>query len=180
MRCLCLALTVHMPSRHAPTHLQRLPKSSWRDVRYRGDPMLRPIGSLEVALLARLLVGLSNRLNAALGLSWQQQQAQRGGGGGGGGGADPAADGGADEPPEHRLQELVGRARRRGWRVNLRPLADVRNLAWIPIAYLMLAYGLRFLIWLVVAIASGPASEGGGGGGGGAQRQHYPQHQHHH
>lgn len=77
-------------------------------------------------------------------------------------------------------QELLARARRRGWRINLRPLADVRNLAWIPIAYLLLSYGLRFLLWLVLAIASGPAAgEGGGGGGGdGAQRQHYSHHQH--
>ena len=77
--------------------MQRLPKSSWRDVRYRGDPMLRPIASFEIALLVRLLVALSGRINAALGLSGPrpQQEQQQGGGGDG------------EEPPEHRLQ--VGR-----------------------------------------------------------------------
>jgi hypothetical protein len=29
------------------------------------------------------------------------------------------------------LQELLGVARRRGWRLNLRPLAEVQTLAWL-------------------------------------------------
>lgn len=77
------------------------------------------------------------------------------------------------------LQELLARARRRGFRINLRPLADVRNLCWIPIAYYVVLYGLRFVWWLVVAIATGAAesSSSSAGSGGGMQRQHH-QHQH--
>ena len=78
-------------------------------------------------------------------------------------------------PPPDAAQELLARARRRGFRVNLRPLADVRNLCWIPIAYFALLHGLRLLWWLAVAIASGPAE----GGAGGAQRHyHHQQYEH--
>jgi len=78
---------------------------------------------------------------------------------------------------------LLARARRRGWRVNLRPLADVRNLAWIPIAWFLLYHSLRFLAWLVAALASG-ASEAAHGGsssahGGRGAHQHRQHHQHH-
>ena len=62
----------HMPTACLPAlhpafrHLQRLPRSSWRDVRYKGDPLTRPIASFELGLLVRLLVALSLRLNAWL------------------------------------------------------------------------------------------------------------------
>jgi hypothetical protein len=70
---------------------QRLPKSSWRDAHYKGDPMLRPIATYELGLLVRLLVALSARINAALGLDrWQPA-------------AGSAAEGDA-EPAENRLQ----------------------------------------------------------------------------
>lgn len=63
-------------------------------MRYRGDPLLRPIASFEIGLLVRLLVALSLRLNVALGLA--------GGGGSSAGGA-PGDDEG-DEIVETRLQ----------------------------------------------------------------------------
>jgi hypothetical protein len=47
--------------------------------------------------------------------------------------------------------------------VNLRPLADVRTLAWIPILWFLALHTLRFLTWLVVTLASGPAEQAGGG-----------------
>ncbi|CAO1939784.1 unnamed protein product, partial [Urochloa humidicola] len=43
-------------------------KSSWADVKYRGEWMKRPISESEVAWLARLLIRLSDWLNDALGL----------------------------------------------------------------------------------------------------------------
>ncbi|KAF6262749.1 hypothetical protein COO60DRAFT_1699160 [Scenedesmus sp. NREL 46B-D3] len=90
-----------------------LPKAGcWRDVRYQGDWMLRPIASNEVAPLVRLLVGVSRAVNSTLGLTGV-----------------PAAPG--EGPPETVTQELLGVARRRGWRLNLRPLAEVQTLAWL-------------------------------------------------
>ncbi|KAL4451949.1 hypothetical protein ABPG75_007611 [Micractinium tetrahymenae] len=147
----------------------RLPKSTWRDVQYRGDPLLRPIASFEIGLLVRLLVALSLRLNAALGLA----DGGHGSGGGGGAGQDEA-----EELVETRVQELMARARRRGWRINLRPLADVRNLAWIPVAWFLLYHSLRLAAWLVAAVVSGAgeAATGGGGGGRGSQQQRHHQH----
>ena len=71
---------------------QRLPKSSWRDVRYKGDTLTRPIASFELGFLVRLLVALSMRLNAWLALDR------------------PRAPG--EEPPEKRMQ--VGRRSRWG------------------------------------------------------------------
>ncbi|CAM0149520.1 unnamed protein product [Urochloa decumbens] len=43
-------------------------KSSWADVKYRGEWMKRPISDSEVAWLARILIRLSDWLNDALGL----------------------------------------------------------------------------------------------------------------
>jgi hypothetical protein len=109
----------------------RLPRCSWRDVRYRGDPLHRPVASYEVGALVRPLVAASEALNAALGL----------------GGA-PAAAG--VPPPEDRLQEALARARRAGWRVDLRPLADARLLFWLPVAWVAARLLLR-LLWFVAA-----------------------------
>jgi hypothetical protein len=44
------------------------PPGDWRRLAYKGDPLLRPIASNEVAPLARLLVGASTAVNTALGL----------------------------------------------------------------------------------------------------------------
>lgn len=60
-------LAAPTPLPHPPL-VQRLPRSTWRDVRYRGDPLTRPIASFEVGFLVRLLVALSLRLNAWLAL----------------------------------------------------------------------------------------------------------------
>ncbi len=46
-----------------------LKRHSWQDVRYRGDWMRRPIESTEVAFLARLFVRLSDSINNTLGLT---------------------------------------------------------------------------------------------------------------
>ena len=44
------------------------------------------------------------------------------------------------------MQEGIAWLRRRGHRVNLRPLADVRNLAWLPPALLAAHFALRLLL----------------------------------
>lgn len=109
----------------SPHHPQRLPTSSWRDVRFKGDPLLRPIGRYELAWLARPLVALSLALNRRLGL---------------GPGAQPGS-----QPPETRWEDIIRFAARRGWQVNLRPLADVRNLGWAPVAIFITYWLLRLL-----------------------------------
>jgi hypothetical protein len=56
--------------------LRALPTPSpgnWREVKYRGDPMLRPIASYEVSWLVRFLVRLSQAINATLGLTAEPQ-----------------------------------------------------------------------------------------------------------
>lgn len=52
---LCAYLCVHL--------------GNWRDLRYHGDWMLRPIASNEIAWLVRLLVNISRAFNSALGLT---------------------------------------------------------------------------------------------------------------
>ncbi len=70
------------------------------------------------------------------------------------------------------LQELLGRARRRGWRINLRPLGDVRNMLWLPIAWVLAVHSTRFLLWFASALAGGAGTASGGGGGARLQHQH--------
>lgn len=48
------------------------------------------------------------------------------------------------------MQELLGFARRRGWRVNLRPLAEMQTLAWLTVLFFITRW-----IWALVT------SEGG-------------------
>ncbi|GBF95518.1 hypothetical protein Rsub_07868 [Raphidocelis subcapitata] len=161
-----------------------LPRAGhWQQVRYQGDWMLRPIASNEIGWLARALVSLSRAANAALGLDGVPLPPApagaaaggaaggaaadgKGGAGGsaaasGGGGAAAAAGrgGAAYDPPETLLQEWLLAARRRGWRINLRPLAEKQTLGWL------LGLGL-LLYWigqLLAAAAAAPAAQAQGG-----------------
>ncbi|KAJ9510102.1 hypothetical protein QJQ45_015584 [Haematococcus lacustris] len=93
---------------------QRYPRAGiWSSVQYRGDWLKRPIASNEIAPLVRLLVVLSDRINAQLGLSepWRGEE--------------------EEEPAETVVQEGLYWLRRRGYRVSLRPLAEVQTLAWL-------------------------------------------------
>jgi hypothetical protein len=106
----------------------------------RGDWMLRPIGSDEVPILVRLLVALSQRANAALGI------------------APPAASslvGSKLEcvPPEWAPERLAAALRwcaARGWRVDLRFLAEKTTL--VALAVLLLA--LRITAAIARALAA--------------------------
>jgi hypothetical protein len=55
-------------------------------------------------------------------------------------------------------------------------LADIRTLVWLPIAYFLVMHALRFLLWAVLALASGT---GGDEAGGGVVQQHQPRQQQH-
>lgn len=114
----------------------QLPRSSWRDVKYKGDPLRRPVTSYEIAPLVRALVGLSEAANRLLGLDR------------------PVAD--EDGVVENRAQEALVHLRRKGWKVNLRPLADVRNLVWLPLLWWVGSTVLRVLWWFAWAILTGP------------------------
>ena len=113
-------------------------------MRYKGDPLRRPVATYEVAPLVRLLVALSARANAWLRLdcAWAPEE----------------------DAPEDRVAEGVAWLRRREWRVNLRPLADARNLAWLPPAALAGYWALRaaaaalaaLLSWLLSLLAAAP------------------------
>lgn len=130
-------------------------KSRWAEVKYRGDWMRRPISDSEVAWLAVLLVNLSDWLNSALGLD----QAP---------GHVPAVPTYIDVPP-HDLGaasgpgeamrmllaflaswlsslgcSLVHHLRKRGTRVNLRPLAS-KKLVLVLLVFALAAMLRRTL-----------------------------------
>ncbi|KIZ00357.1 hypothetical protein MNEG_7603 [Monoraphidium neglectum] len=140
-----------------------LPRAGhWQDLRYRGDWMLRPIASNEVGWLARLLVSISRSINSACALDGVPLRAPAPapapapGAAPAGGARRAGAAPGGQEQPETLLQEWLLVARRRGWRVNLRPLAEKQTLAWLLAAALL-------LYWTVLWLAS-PPREGGGWG----------------
>lgn len=108
----------------------RLPRSTWKDVKYKGDPMFRPIASFEIGFLVRFLVFCSSRINHILKLD-----------------QGPPAPG--ELPPENRFQEGIVWLRRREFRINMRPAADVRNLFWVPFLWWMSMIILR-IAWYVI------------------------------
>lgn len=116
--------------------LPLLPRSSWKDVKFRGDSLEKPVASYEIGSLVRLTAALSKRLNAWLRLNRV------------------TVDDGEEEAPENRVQEILACFRRRGNRVNLRPLADVRTLFWLPVVWWVVTAVLQAVVWLVRAIAS--------------------------
>lgn len=107
----------------------RLPRSTWRDVRFKGDSLERPVTTYEIAPFVRIAVAISQRINAALGL-------------------DQAWDEG-EEPPENRFQDILVKLRQKEKKVDLRPLADVRNLFWIPVVYWTVSVLMRG-IWVIL------------------------------
>lgn len=51
------------------SYVQGLKRGSWSDMQYKGDWMRRPLASSEVGWLVRLLVYLSDSINASLRLN---------------------------------------------------------------------------------------------------------------
>lgn len=65
------------------------------------------------------------------------------------------------------------RMRQRGTRINLRPLADMRNLAWLPVLWLLLYYvyrGVTLLLWALLAVPKADVAFVGSVGGAGGQQ----------
>jgi hypothetical protein len=68
----CQSPIASQPDKHsddASTRSLGLQRHSWQDVKYKGDWMRRPIESTEVAFLARLFVRISDAINNTLGLT---------------------------------------------------------------------------------------------------------------
>lgn len=144
---------------------------------YLSDPMLRPARSYELPLLASLLVRASVALNRVLGLPLRpasactlQLRRRRSSSSSGGGGAGPDEAVSDTEDSEHvplqpqlpLRQRLVLRAHNAiaasRVRVNLRPLADLRTLAWVVAAVLIarlaaVSAEAALLVALLVALA---------------------------
>lgn len=133
----------------------RLPKSTWRDVRYKGDPLQKPVTSYEWAPLARTLVAASIWLNAKLGLDVPLTPEEE------------------SQPAENRVQEMILRLRRSGFRINLRVFADVRTLAWLPVAYMLVVMVFRVISTVFWALLSVPSADKALTGDSGRYHQHH-------
>jgi hypothetical protein len=146
-----------------------LKRHSWQDVRYRGDWMRRPIESTEVAFLARLFVRLSDSINNTLGLTVPLEIVNVDEGPS----ARIQTESGLLQPPEVEvpsssngqgeiklsdilllakgvLWQVVSilqlEARNRGWRINLRGMAEKKFL--VNLTLVLLVY------WVVHSIVS--------------------------
>lgn len=157
----------------ASTRSLGLQRHSWQDVKYKGDWMRRPIESTEVAFLARLFVRISDAINTTLGLTGPDlvkvSEVPAAGEG------VVEVDAVQSEPSEVALPSsgqneiklsvmvdfvknmlwqilliLQLEARDRGWRVNLRFMAEKK--------FLVLSMLVLLFYWLVRAITSSIAN----------------------
>ena len=102
--------------------VRKINKSTWGDAKFKGSELSKPKTSNEIAGLVNLMVFLSERLNSLLTLDV------------------PVT---SDEIPETLLSQWLYDLRRRGTIVNLRGLADVRNVVWLTVVSF-------FVYWLVL------------------------------
>lgn len=121
---------------HGGDLVTHLPRSTWKDVKYKGDPMLQPISSFEIGIMVKVLVSLSQKLNSIFNLD-QIEQRQ------------------VDIPPENRIEEVLRWLQKKGFRINLRPAADLRNIFWVPLVWLLLVWFFRLLHLIIVSVATG-------------------------
>lgn len=89
--------------------VRKIPKNTWKDVSFKGNDLAKPKTSYEVPYLLEFMIHLSKKLNASIGLDVPCHET---------------------EFPETVIQEAIYALRTRGWIVNLRPLADYRNVIW--------------------------------------------------
>lgn len=134
-----------------------LQRHSWQDVKYKGDWMRRPIESTEVAILARFFVKVSDAINNTLGLTTpSHEEAPTDEGGEPQEQPDPSGEGeevvlpssGQNEVKFSDVLDLIKNvlwrialilqleARDRGWRVNLRFMAEKKFLVLTVLALL--------------------------------------------
>lgn len=92
--------------------VRKISKSTWVDAKFKGTELSKPKTSNEIAGLVNLMVFLSERINSLLTLDV------------------PAT---SDEIPETLVAQWLYDLRRRGAIVNLRFLADLRNVVWLTV-----------------------------------------------
>lgn len=92
--------------------VRKINKSTWCDAKFKGTELSKPKTSNEIAGLVNLMVFMSERINALLTLDV------------------PVA---SDEIPETLVSQWLYDLRRRGAIVNLRFLADIRNVVWLTV-----------------------------------------------
>ncbi|DBB02511.1 TPA: hypothetical protein ACH3X3_011503 [Trebouxia sp. C0006] len=124
---------------HAPQPAPPLPamptvkKATIEQLHFKGDPMHRPVMSREVGFLVQGLVKLSEWLNHQIGLD---QPAQEG------------------EMAETQIQDVLLWLRRKGYRINLRGLAERQTLWWIGII-IFVVWGFCWLCSLISGMSNG-------------------------
>jgi hypothetical protein len=134
--------------------IPRLPRSTWKDVKYKGDPLRRPVASYEIAMLVSLTVRASQFLNNYLGLDddnndGNDETAAAAAATGGGRGQEE------EDVPENVVQQVLQKVKRKKYKVDLRPLADMRNLVWIPVAWFTLVIIFKVLAVIGAGILAG-------------------------
>lgn len=89
--------------------VRKISKNTWKDVTFKGNDLAKPKTSYEVPYLLEFVIYLSNWFNASLGLDepWRE-----------------------NEICENIIQQFLHALRKKGWIINLRPMADVRNVVW--------------------------------------------------
>ncbi|GAX78724.1 hypothetical protein CEUSTIGMA_g6162.t1 [Chlamydomonas eustigma] len=112
------------PVRDAVSYRQLPRAGNWRELRYHGDWLKRPVASNEVQFLVQPLVWASEKVNFWFGLR------------------DPLAQDEAEDMPETLGMQLIIALRKRGFRFSLRILAEKQVIAWI--LFLMLVYCIFF------------------------------------
>ena len=99
--------------------VRKIKMSTWGDAKFKGTELSKPKTSNEIAGLVNVMVYLSERINTLLTLDV------------------PVA---RDEIPETVVGQWLFDLRRRGAMVNLRPLADVRNVVWLTVISFIVYY----------------------------------------
>ena len=92
--------------------VRKIDRSTWRGATFKGTELSKPRTSNEIPGLVDVMVSLSERINTLLTLDVPVSR---------------------DEIPETVPEQWLYDLRRRGTIVNLRPLADVRNVVWLGI-----------------------------------------------
>jgi len=108
----------------------KLPKNTWKDVKFKGDPLHVPKTSYEVKYLVDATIRISQWLNSLIGLDTPL----------------------SDDDPENIVQELIFKLKRKGWKINLRPVSDIRNVFWTPVLFWMAYSIVRLLHFFIKAI----------------------------